>query len=77
MTPSSTALHLDLHPYDHASRVSDMNPEPGIAAEQNAPSNDEWPLAEQLPSTSVSSLLKLSADSKLFINHSNSTLDSN
>lgn len=77
LAPSSTALHHDLHSYDHVSKVSDMNPEPGIAAKQNVPPNDEWPLVEQLPSASVSSLLEPSADSQPFTDQSNLPLDSN
>ena len=43
-----------------------MDPEPGIAAKQNVPLYNEWPLVEQLPSDSASSLLEPSADSKPF-----------
>ena len=75
-TPN-TSYPNDLHSYDHASKVLDMNPEPGIAAKQNVPPNDEWPLVEQLPSASVSSLLEPSADSQPFTDQSNLPLDSN
>lgn len=69
LAPPSTALHHDLRSYDHSSNVSDMNPEPGIAVKQNIPPNDEWPLVEQPPSASVSSVLEPSTD------QSNLTLD--
>ena len=77
LAPPSTALHHDLHSYDHASNVSDMNPEPGIATKQNMPPNDEWPLVELPPSASMSSVLEPSADSKPYTDQSNLPLDSN
>ena len=70
--PPSTTSHYDLLSSEsHASKVSEMNPEPGLGTAQNISPNDEWILVEQPPTDAGLSGVESPADSQ----HSQSWAD--
>ncbi|XP_041025705.1 uncharacterized protein LOC121266066 isoform X3 [Juglans microcarpa x Juglans regia] len=56
-TSSGAILHDSHSLQDHASKVSDINAESGLATNQHLPPADEWPAIEQPPATTVSSVV--------------------
>ncbi|KAK9267719.1 hypothetical protein L1049_010152 [Liquidambar formosana] len=76
--PPLVASHHDLHSsQDYASKVSEINSEPGVVASQHAPTDDEWPLVEQPSAAGMSSVLEEPADSDLYVDPSNVPFDRN
>lgn len=75
MTSSTATLH-NYHPLqDHASNVSDINAEPGVATSQHLPSDDDWPAIEQPPAAILSSVVEAPSDSEPYADLSNLSLD--
>lgn len=56
-TSSGAILHDSHSLQDHASKLSDINAESGLATNQHLPPADEWPAIEQPPATTVSSVI--------------------
>ncbi|GAB2299104.1 hypothetical protein Dimus_033176 [Dionaea muscipula] len=70
VTPSS-GPH-DLHSPDHyPAMISEMHPNSKVAVDQHVLPNDDWPLDEHPPTTSLSSIPEPSDDSEVYIDPSN------
>ncbi|XP_022723967.1 uncharacterized protein LOC111280770 isoform X3 [Durio zibethinus] len=77
VVPPSAALHPNLHsPQHHASRVSDVTYEPDVTTKNHVSPSDEWPPIENPSAVSVTTFLEAPADSGLYANDSNISLDS-
>ncbi|CAL5412452.1 unnamed protein product [Camellia sinensis] len=74
--PRSNVSHHDSSSSDdHVSKVSELNPEPGVGSGHHVSPNDDWPLIEQPPAASVSPVLEPPVASELHADASNLSFD--
>ncbi|CAL5410084.1 unnamed protein product [Camellia sinensis] len=74
--PRSNVSHHDSRSSDdHVSKVSELNPEPGVGSGHHVSPNDDWPLIEQPPAASVSPVLEPPVASELHADASDLSFD--